>query len=557
MNIKKELGKENEGLLQVCKHTKMLAEREGKTVFIFLLSRLLETLSLTIPGFIIVLLFPIDSFEPYGWLSGVWHGWFALCNMAIHYFVPTTLYLAPNGTSSYYVSWWIFNIWGLLALLGFFYMNVFEVRERKSRVENKLDINNRIIKVFISSTFNDMQKERDYLMAYIFPKLKEKAMECNVELIPIDLRWGVTEEESRSGKVMELCLQEIDNSIPFFIGIIGDRYGWQPSIEDFSKSKVLSERYPWVKDDIERGLSVTEMEIQYGVLRRSEAVNAIFFCKGGTADAALIEGNSNNERIAHLKWKIINDGRYPMFSVYSVEDIGQKVFDVYTKYLDLYFSEQSQLISNEDESCLEMDISVRSFIVNYLKKYGKKISDSQMEKILNHPMANNRVVIKSLLDELLLFGKFEELDTYLAYLLTSQEPKELYVKILERFERQYGNKQVRSFFAVLRLANKGLFVKELLKVIDVNTEYELFHPEFSIMGFVSFFSSLISAMCSHRYVPFDKYFSEYLQREETGKIRLSHPYMEQAIDDRYLDTEKNISKYKKILEQYNESAENM
>ena len=82
-------------------------------------------------------------------------------------------------------------------------------------IDNNL-IENRHIRVFISSTFQDMQDERDYLMKHTFPTLRKLASERDVTLTEIDLRWGITEEESLNGKVVEICLREIENSVPFF-----------------------------------------------------------------------------------------------------------------------------------------------------------------------------------------------------------------------------------------------------------------------------------------------------------------------------------------------------
>ena len=127
-------------------------------------------------------------------------------------------------------------------------------------------IDNRQIRVFISSTFRDMQDERDYLMKRTFPKLRKLAAERDVTLTELDLRWGITEEESKSGKVVEICLREIDNSIPFFIGIIGNRYGWVPAKEDLGGN--VTERFTDVSKYIDQHLSVTEMEMQFGVLAR-------------------------------------------------------------------------------------------------------------------------------------------------------------------------------------------------------------------------------------------------------------------------------------------------
>ena len=82
---------------------------------------------------------------------------------------------------------------------------------------------NRNIRIFISSTFSDMQLERNYLIGRVFPRLKQIAEKHNVSITPLDLRWGITEEEAKNGEVLQICLQEIENSHPFFIGIIGNQ----------------------------------------------------------------------------------------------------------------------------------------------------------------------------------------------------------------------------------------------------------------------------------------------------------------------------------------------
>ena len=133
----------------------------------------------------------------------------------------------------------------------------------------------RHIRVFVSSTFADMQDERNALMKKTFPLLREKAAKRNVSLTELDLRWGITPEESESGKVVEICLREIENSVPFFIGIIGSRYGWIPSENELDPG--VMERFPQVESYLQRQLSVTEMEMQFGVLEREEDMHAYFF----------------------------------------------------------------------------------------------------------------------------------------------------------------------------------------------------------------------------------------------------------------------------------------
>ncbi|NLX98414.1 MAG: DUF4062 domain-containing protein [Rhodopirellula sp.] len=117
------------------------------------------------------------------------------------------------------------------------------------------------VRVFISSTFRDMHAERDWLVKRVFPALRERLQKYRIHLIDIDLRWGITEEEAQNDRVLDLCLQQIDESRPFFVGILGERYGWVP--ESFTED--AADKYGWFQH--QTGKSVTELEILYGVLR--------------------------------------------------------------------------------------------------------------------------------------------------------------------------------------------------------------------------------------------------------------------------------------------------
>ena len=66
--------------------------------------------------------------------------------------------------------------------------------------------------IFISSTFNDMHAERDYLIKQIFPQLREWCERRKLRLVDIDLRWGVTEQDALYNKnVVKVCLDRIDD----------------------------------------------------------------------------------------------------------------------------------------------------------------------------------------------------------------------------------------------------------------------------------------------------------------------------------------------------------
>lgn len=193
-------------------------------------------------------------------------------------------------------------------------------------------IENRHIRLFLSSTFQDLQDERDYLMRHIFPELRKIAAERDVTLTELDLRWGITEEEAQSGKVVEICLREIENSIPFFIGIIGNRYGWCPSVEDINRSTY--DRFEQVESYVERHLSVTEMEMQFGVLERSENMNAFFYL---SQQEIAIEDVDDPQRLSLLKETIKNNGRYPVAYFESKEDLANKIKTEFLQLLNFLY----------------------------------------------------------------------------------------------------------------------------------------------------------------------------------------------------------------------------
>ena len=70
----------------------------------------------------------------------------------------------------------------------------------------------RIIRVFLSSTFRDFAEERDLLVKKVLPMLRRLHHKRQVELVDVDLRWGITEEEAQQGKVLPNSLAEIDRS---------------------------------------------------------------------------------------------------------------------------------------------------------------------------------------------------------------------------------------------------------------------------------------------------------------------------------------------------------
>ena len=128
-----------------------------------------------------------------------------------------------------------------------------------------------VVRVFISSTFKDMREEREELVKFTFPELRKRCRERQVEFVDVDLRWGITDEQKAEGKVLPICLSEIEKCRPYFIGILGERYGWIKKDMD----KTLLETWPWLREQKEK--SVTELEILHGVLNDPNMEGLAFF----------------------------------------------------------------------------------------------------------------------------------------------------------------------------------------------------------------------------------------------------------------------------------------
>jgi hypothetical protein len=168
------------------------------------------------------------------------------------------------------------------------------------------------IRIFVSSTFKDMLEERNMLMTHTWPELRRFCRKRQVEIVEVDLRWGISEEQSSRKETLKLCLDEIRACRPYFIGLLGERYGWIPGNESFTED--LLEEEPWLKDI--QNKSVTELEILHGVLNNPDMADRSFFyfrdpkyIETVAEDKRLdflSEGPVSNEKQAILK-KVIRD----------------------------------------------------------------------------------------------------------------------------------------------------------------------------------------------------------------------------------------------------------
>lgn len=165
--------------------------------------------------------------------------------------------------------------------------------------------------IFVSSTFKDMQFERDAIREFVAPLLNSEARKHNDEFDFCDLRWGINtdllDQEESSNKVLNVCLDEIDRCQPPMIVLIGYRYGWIP---DQALIDMAAERKNLQLDDLEK--SVTALEIEYGSLSNQDRFrNTLFYFReieGSASSDYLSEDSYHAKKVEELKERILSMG---------------------------------------------------------------------------------------------------------------------------------------------------------------------------------------------------------------------------------------------------------
>lgn len=284
------------------------------------------------------------------------------------------------------------------------------------------------ISIFVSSTFQDMDLERDCLNLYILPKLKENYIPRGYNVQLIDLRWGVSTEdeidvESKEQAILNTCLNVIDNCRPFFIGFIGSRYGWIPPKDIRKQIATNGNSIKLYNED----LSVTQIEIEYGIIQKKLYSSSLLFVRSSESykdinekDAKLyIDDNEFNkgllsQRKQYLRSCFAKAGYDNHIIDYSIPISYHHISECYN-FIDLVFYKLKSLI---DDNLTNME--------GY-----NKLEDWISHLILSNYIQNNKFVLDTL-DEInnngdvLLYGAYNSgktsISLYLKTLLANINP---------------------------------------------------------------------------------------------------------------------------------------
>jgi len=216
-------------------------------------------------------------------------------------------------------------------------------------MESAIVKNQRVIRVFISSTFLDMQAEREELIKRAFPQLRQFCEQRGVIFEEVDLRWGITAEDADDDKVIPICFKEIDDC-RCFIGLLGERYG--AMIDNFPDELLKS--HPWL--EAHRGKSITELEILYGVLNDRDVPSQAFFYFRDLAYLETLSESakyrspeaSSREKLHALKRNIRSSG-HPLRVYSNPEHAGNLIHADFKKLIEKFFPEEKPPTSLERE----------------------------------------------------------------------------------------------------------------------------------------------------------------------------------------------------------------
>lgn len=130
-------------------------------------------------------------------------------------------------------------------LKGGVYSSQFPIKDWKR-------ITGRLI-TFVSSTFTDTHRERDFLMKKLLPKLSQLGNSLNLEVSLVDMRWGVSDENTSDHLTWLTCEEEIERCYEqsmglFFLSLQSQKYGYCP-LPKYIPADVIERVLPNLSED--------------------------------------------------------------------------------------------------------------------------------------------------------------------------------------------------------------------------------------------------------------------------------------------------------------------
>ncbi len=184
------------------------------------------------------------------------------------------------------------------------------------------------IRIFISSTFRDMQGERDVIVNSVFPRLRREFRNRMTDIMEIDLRWGIDEADIKNRALLEICIGETLHCSPYFVGLIGDCYGTIAEAEDIQKLPPAYKRAIGMKSrtDIPKGVSLTELEMRAGAFVKENTEFSRFFIRNGS------RSDDDNARLSKIE-QTLSDGGFSATEYAELSEFEEQIYTELHRYI--------------------------------------------------------------------------------------------------------------------------------------------------------------------------------------------------------------------------------
>ncbi|CAF3499150.1 unnamed protein product [Rotaria socialis] len=254
----------------------------------------------------------------------------------------------------------------------------------RGRCQKLPDVQSKVVRVFLSSTFSDTLCERDSLIESVFPILKDYCRErYSLEFQYADMRWGIEMESADNHSEVQTCLNEIELCKKYsvatnFVVLLSHRYGSRPTPANI-RASVFELLHKIVRSDPNQNDDAQLLSQSYQL--DTNRVPAAYVLRSISSILPnIISSNTEEMKQADKEWKKINNRirtclrqaavteKEILKGILSGSDANQRTLcffreieDIHdhlsaskvSKYIDLHYSNDGQpIIDDEAENLL-------------------------------------------------------------------------------------------------------------------------------------------------------------------------------------------------------------
>jgi tetratricopeptide (TPR) repeat protein len=189
--------------------------------------------------------------------------------------------------------------------------------------------------------------------------------------------------------------------------------------------------------------------------------------------------------------------------------------------LSTSLDEQKQILERKSFPVFELSpldaTNIQALTTSYLDIYSKKLPQQLLDEIGDFPQAGNPLVLFTLLNELRLFGRHEELQNHLSGYILTDSKAAFFETLLSRLQKDYPDKDfnLKGILTSLVLSVQGLTETEITEINQIPTLR---------------WSQIYNVL-------------DYHMLNKGGKLCINNPYLKKAVQKRYFDNNDSLKQH--------------